>query len=153
MLEGWQADRGIRLVGKTGYRVTPPDVVAFSVEMGIGWHPDRPRILLASRIPLPWSQPTFDPAAFSSEMVSGSVPSRNREVLPRILGWISTPSDIQAFPLESIYGWLPARPRIFLAPRLPVRLDQAPDIPAGPIPTSGASSSHPGCCGACRPTS
>jgi hypothetical protein len=47
------------------------EVLAFGVEMAIGSRPDRPRLTLGPKIPLPVSQPTHTAATFGPEMAAG----------------------------------------------------------------------------------
>lgn len=94
-----------------GFLAQTPDVPVFSIEMVAGSKPDRPRIFLGPRIPLPVSQTTPVAAPLSIEMTAGSAPTRNRAfVFPKI-GWSvsQTTHDSATFSIEMTQG--AAQPR------------------------------------------
>jgi hypothetical protein len=108
MVDGWLPDR---------QRYTAPqhpgeqrwivEVEAFSIEMVIGSKPDTHRVRLGPKIPLPQSQPTHVPAAFSPDMAAGVIPPTKRYGAPFHTGgqwWIS---DVDAFSIDMIVGYHP----------------------------------------------
>lgn len=158
------------------YDVIPPDVPAFSVEMFVGSKPEKPRILLGARIPLPVSQTTQVDAPFQPTMAQGQKPDRNRELLPTRPGWTSSqttptaapfspemakghtptpqpvgqghkgaallPPDVLSFSVEMVQGSRPEKPRLFLAPRIPLPLAQSTPV-AAPFSVDMAQGSRP----------
>ncbi len=104
---------------RVGWTMWISDVLLFDSAMVQGYYPDRPRLFLAPRIPLPWSQTTPTEASFSLEMVQGTLaPEIPAPRLQRGSG--SAPPDVLTFSVEMFQGWHPDAPRLFSAPRLAV---------------------------------
>lgn len=141
MLAGWVPNAGRGFAVHHGRLAYPPDVLAFSVEMVVGSHPDLPRLFLAPRIPLPVSQPTHIDAPFGTEMVIGWRPDRNREFLPLRVGWTISQITHDGAPIapDMLAGWAPTRNREMLPLRVglhdsqltPVDVEVSADMVAG----------------------
>lgn len=118
-------------------------VVPSSPEMFQGAAPDRPRIRLAPRIPLPVAQPTHVSAPFSAEMTQGYHPDLPVLGKPASLGWLwVTPEGELQDPAET-RGYHPDQPVLQLAPRIPLPLAQptpvtlfSPEMAQGSRPSS-----------------
>lgn len=77
-----------------GWQVWNPTIDAFSIEMVVGYHPDKPRIQLGPRIPLPVSQTTPVVAPVTVDMLQGSHPDRPRPFRSWTIGqWVAAPTD------------------------------------------------------------
>lgn len=112
-----------RLPLRTGMSLWVSDIDPFSIEMAVGSRPDRARVFLAPRIPLPSSQPTHVSATFTVDMVQGSRPERHRERLPLRTGWLTAQTthvsaDVS---VEMMAGSTPGRWRAFLPLRTGVQ--------------------------------
>jgi hypothetical protein len=108
-------------------QVMPPDVLAFSVEQAQGSHPDSPRLFtILAHLGGAVGPLTPVAAPFSADMVTGSVPDRNRERLPLRTGTALWISDIVILSPEMTIGSRPDNPRLPRAPQSPIAL--APDV-------------------------
>lgn len=115
----------------------------FSAEMVTGWAPPRHRHIMPARPGWSISQTTHVSAPFSYEMVQGSLArtAQRWDFSPRI-GWVAISPDVNPLTPEMFVGYKPDKPRIFLAPRIPLPISQTTDIttPIGPEMVAG---SHP----------
>lgn len=121
MTEGWLPDTNRARPPQRGSITMAPDVPAFSIEMVIGARPDRPRILLGPRIPLPVSQTTHIAAPFSADMVEGWGPDRHRYLAPFHAGGTAQTPDVPVFSIEMILASRPERPRLEASGRAATR--------------------------------
>lgn len=123
---------GARLKAQSGQISVPPDVTSFSVDMVVGSRPDRARVLLGVRIPLPVSQPTHVAAPLSADMVIGTRPERNREKLPLRTGWQQSQfsHEAAALSVEMTKGSQPEKNRELLPLRTGVSVSQVTHVPA-----------------------
>lgn len=113
-----------------GSIIYPPEVLVFSVEMAQGSFPISPRIFLAPRLPFSDTQLSHVEAAFSPEMFQGWHADTNRTFKSFTSGSISVPPDINLFSIEMVQGSIPTRPRLFLAPRIPLPVSQLTQVNA-----------------------
>jgi hypothetical protein len=92
--------------------------VTFTVEMTQGSHPDSPRLFLAPRIPLPFTQET-PITTFSIEMVSTQPPQGR---LPRLdhTGHVWWTAEVPPFDPAMVQGSHPDQPRLFMPLRVGV---------------------------------
>jgi hypothetical protein len=103
-----------------------PSIPPLSLE--IVTTPFSPRLFLGPRIGLPISQTSHVAAPFSYEMAAGSKPDRSRVLLAKqIVGGIFNSTVNEIF-LHEFIG--PHRPRIILAPRIPLPLSQTTHVQA-----------------------
>jgi hypothetical protein len=178
MGQGQHADRSRPIfTAPAGWSISQPTfIVQMTPEMFAGSLPDRPRILLGAKIPLPASQTTPVAAPFTPDMVLGSHPDQPRpyiapkwgfsvsQVSPTnaplspemTTGWwpltsrgfavhpspVAIPPDVTLFSIEMVLGSRPDRPRIYLAPRIPLPLSQTTPI-AAPFTVDMIVGSHP----------
>ncbi len=112
MVSGYHPDMKARQDLRLNIGWVTPDLREFSNEMVYGWVPASPRLFLAPRLPLPWSQPTHVPAAFSPEMAQGWRPEALPDLRPRFGWWTASP-DVNPFSVEMALGSRPDRPRLF----------------------------------------
>jgi hypothetical protein len=126
---------------QAGWLAQTPDIQIFSVDMVVGAKPDRARLFLAPRLPLPVSQTTPVAAAFTPDMVAGWVPlaARGFAVHP---GRVVVPPDVLVFSVEMAIGARPERPRLFLAPKIALPLAQTTPV-AAPFGQEMAAGSKP----------
>lgn len=127
MLEVSRPDRPV--LGKpksVGWSVAQTTHVAagFSPEMAQGWHSDSPRLFQKPRIGWSVSQTTHDPAPFSPEMVLADRPNLAQLRKPKPFGWFAPHLTFDVFSIEMVTGWHADRPRVFLAPRIPLPVSQ-----------------------------
>lgn len=134
---GTHPDRSRAFIARPTFGFVPIDVaVPFSFESTAGNQPSRPRLFLAPRIPLPFSQTTHIPAPFSQEMVAGNQPSRPRLSRGRAINdpfWVFVLELITNQPIEHSR---PDRPRLWRAPRSPQLLQTIfiPPLPNAIVP-------------------
>lgn len=129
--DAWAPDSSrARAPKRDGWVAVPPTVDPFSIEMVLGYKPDRPRLFLAPRIPLPVSQPTHVNAAFTVDMVEGWLPDRHRYSAPVHQGRLAQTVDVLDFSIEMVIGSKPDQPRLFLAPRIPLPWSQTTPVSA-----------------------
>jgi hypothetical protein len=118
MIAGAGVDRNReRLTPRMPHAFLPPDVFAFGIEMVRGSIPERARILLGARIPLPTAQTTHISAALTTDMVAGWAPVSGKRYLGKI-GLSEVAQEFGQMTPEMWGGSSPASPRIFLAPRI-----------------------------------
>lgn len=100
-----------RLTGPTAVNAAAP----FTSSMVDGSHPDRNRVQLGPRIPLPLAQTTHVQATFTPDMVQGSHPDTSRAFVAPKPGWsISQTTHTDApFTSSMSAGWRPDAPRLF----------------------------------------
>jgi len=118
MVSGYHPDTRARQDLRLNIGWVTPDLREFSNEMVYGWHPDSPRLFLAPRIPLPWSQTTHVQNAFTVDMAQGAAPWRFRELLAPKWPSAFVPPFVDAFSIDMVLASRPERGRLFQAPRL-----------------------------------
>lgn len=122
MVEGWWPDRNrYGAPFHQGQSAYTPEVLDFSIDMIMASRPERPRLFLAPRIPLPVSQTTHVSAPFTYDMVDGWLPERHRYSAPFHQGTVAQTPEIPVFSIEMVVGYKPDRPRLEASGKFPLR--------------------------------
>lgn len=112
MFDGCAPDKSRAQAPHKGDVFAAPDVVAFTIDSILATRPERARILLGPKIPLPVSQTTQVNAPFTVDMVDGWFPDRQRYTAPFHQGVQWWTPEVVVFDMAAVYGHKPDRPRL-----------------------------------------
>src|SRR4051812_6956113 len=135
-------------------QVAPPDVNPFSVEMAVGYHPDRPNLFKPFGIGQQVDTAEQVAAPFQNSMIEASRPVKSGVMRPLLFSaekdWQVQPPEVPVFSIEMVKGWRPDRPVLFLPLRTGQQIPQSQHL-AAPFSVEMTVADRPTRSGVMRP--